>query len=107
MSRTVHFWLFRANNLVINYLAYEWHQKVAGFVSYDSAGGVLAVEWLMQVIGELHVADVYTQLSLFNTTEFMDLTTIKPDENHEKIRNKMPVKVDTWAEALNTLCMKE
>ena len=42
----------------LDYLYVEWNNKVAGFVSYGSAGGSRAVEHLRQVMAELQVADV-------------------------------------------------
>jgi NAD(P)H-dependent FMN reductase len=48
----------------IDFLFKEWNNKVAGFVSYGSAGGVRAVEQLRLVIAELQVATVRAQVRL-------------------------------------------
>ena len=45
----------------IDFLFKEWNNKVAGFVSYGSAGGVRAVEQLRLVMAEVKVATVRTQ----------------------------------------------
>jgi NAD(P)H-dependent FMN reductase len=42
----------------IDFLFKEWKNKVAGFVSYGSAGGIHAVEQLRLVMAELHIATV-------------------------------------------------
>lgn len=48
----------------IDFLFKEWNNKVAGFVSYGSAGGVRAVEQLRQVMAELKVATARQQIQL-------------------------------------------
>jgi NAD(P)H-dependent FMN reductase len=60
----------RALKNAIDFLFNEWNNKVAGFVSYGSAGGVRAVEQLRLVMAELQVATIraQVQLSLFTET---------------------------------------
>jgi NAD(P)H-dependent FMN reductase len=53
----------------IDFLFKEWNNKVAGFVSYGSAGGVRAVEQLRLVMAELQVATVRAQVQLSLFTE--------------------------------------
>jgi NAD(P)H-dependent FMN reductase len=48
----------------IDFLYTEWNDKAAGFVSYGSTGGVRAVEQLRQVMAELQIADVRSQVAL-------------------------------------------
>lgn len=48
----------------IDFLYVEWIDKVAGFVSYGLNGGTRAVEHLRQVMAEVHVADVRSQVAL-------------------------------------------
>ena len=54
----------------IDFLFKEWNNKVAGFVSYGSAGGVRAVEQLRLVMAELQVATVRAQVQLSLFTDF-------------------------------------
>ena len=57
----------------IDFLLKEWNNKVAGFVSYGSAGGVRAVEQLRLVMAEVKVATVRAQLQLSLYTDFEKL----------------------------------
>lgn len=87
----------------IDYLYAEWNNKVAGFVSYGSAGGARAVESLRLVMGELQVADVRAQVMLSLFTDFENFTTFKPAAMHEKSVNTMLDQVIAWGGALKTL----
>src|SRR5438067_7341899 len=73
----------------IDFLFAEWNNKVAGFVSYGSAGGVRAVEHLRLVMAEVQVATVRNQVALSLFTDFENFTTFKPDPRHEKSVNAM------------------
>lgn len=87
----------------IDYLYAEWNNKVAGFVSYGSAGGARAVESLRLVMGELQVADVRAQVMLSLFTDFEKFTTFKPAAMHEKSVNTMLDQVIAWGGAMKTL----
>ncbi len=87
----------------IDYLYAEWNNKVAGFVSYGSAGGARAVESLRLVMGELQVADVRAQVMLSLFTDFENFTTFKPATMHEKSVNTMLDQVIAWGGAMKTL----
>lgn len=87
----------------IDYLYAEWNNKVAGFVSYGSAGGARAVESLRLVMGELQVADVRAQVMLSLFTDFENFTTFKPAAMHEKSVNTMLDQVIAWGGAMKTL----
>lgn len=87
----------------IDYLYQEWNNKVAGFVSYGSAGGTRAVESLRLVMGELQVADVRAQVMLSLFTDFENFTTFKPAAMHEKSVNAMLDQVVAWGGAMQTL----
>lgn len=91
----------------IDYLWYEWHDKVAGFVSYGSAGGARAVEHLRAVMGELHVADVRPQVLLYNSRDFENHTLFKPTEVHVKALNVLLDKLIAWGEAFKVLRVQE
>jgi NAD(P)H-dependent FMN reductase len=90
----------------IDFLYNEWNNKVAGFVSYGSAGGVRSVEHLRLVMAELQVATVraQVQLSLFN--DFENFSIFKPASYHEKTVNTMLDQVIAWGSALKTLRTK-
>lgn len=91
----------------IDFLFREWNNKVAGFVSYGSAGGVRAVEQLRLVMAELKVATVRSQVQLSLFTDFENFTKFKPAPFQEKAVNTMVDEVVAWGGALKTLRTKK
>jgi NAD(P)H-dependent FMN reductase len=87
----------------IDYLYREWNNKAAGFVGYGSAGGTRAVESLRQVMGELQIADVRSQVALSLFTDFENFSVFKPASHHEKSVNGMLDQVIAWGGALKSL----
>jgi NAD(P)H-dependent FMN reductase len=90
----------------IDFLFKEWNNKVAGFVSYGSAGGVRAVEQLRLVMAEVKVATVRAQVQLSLFTDFENFSTFRPHEIHVKSTNNMLDEVISWASAMKTLRTK-
>jgi NAD(P)H-dependent FMN reductase len=89
----------------IDFLFAEWHHKAAGFVSHGIHGGTHAVAHLRQVLGEVMVADVRTQVALSAFTDFVlesptDPGTIAPGDHQEPTLVEMLDEVLTWAGAL-------
>ncbi|WP_214411082.1 NADPH-dependent FMN reductase [Sphaerisporangium fuscum] len=92
----------------LDYLFAEWQHKVAGFVGYGTSGGIRAVEQLRQVMGELKVADVPTQvaLSMFTDFTFTDPTdptdpgTCTPAPHHAETLTRMLEEIIAWSAAL-------
>lgn len=87
----------------IDYLYAEWNNKVAGFVSYGSAGGVRAVEQLRQVMAELQIADVRVAPFLSLGEDFEKYSVFKPREHQHKSLDKMLDQLLAWAPALKTV----
>ncbi len=87
----------------IDFLYREWNNKVAGFVSYGSAGGVRSVEQLRLVMAELQIADVRAQVQLSLFTDFENFSAFKPAAFHEKSLNTMLDQVIAWGSALKSL----
>lgn len=87
----------------IDFLYAEWNNKVAGFVSYGSAGGVRAVEHLRLVMAELQVATVRAQVSLSLLTDFVQYHEFKPDPSKVGLVNTMLDQVVRWGTALRTV----
>jgi NAD(P)H-dependent FMN reductase len=87
----------------IDFIYAEWNNKAAGFVSYGSASGTRAVEHLRQIMAELQVADVRTQVMLSLFTDFENFSDFKPDTRHEESVNIMLDQVIAWSGALKTL----
>lgn len=87
----------------IDFLFKEWNNKVAGFVSYGSAGGVRAVEQLRLVMAEVKVATVRAQVQLSLYTDFENFSTFKPHQIHEKSVNTLLDELLAWAGAMKTL----
>jgi NAD(P)H-dependent FMN reductase len=84
----------------IDFLYREWNNKVAGFVSYDAAGGVRAVEHLRLVMAELAVATVRAQVALSLFTDFENFSAFKPGAPQERAVNAMLDQVIGWGGAL-------
>lgn len=91
----------------IDFLFKEWNNKVAGFVSYGSAGGVRAVEQLRLVMAELQVATVRAQVQLSLFTDFENFTKFKPALYNENSVNTMLDQVIAWGGALKVLRTKK
>lgn len=95
----------------LDYLFAEWNDKAAGFVSYGGAGGVRAVEHLRQVLAELKLATVRTQvaLSVFADFEPSDPTDpdapriVRPGERQEPTLHEMLSELTDWSRALKPL----
>lgn len=95
----------------IDFLFAEWSDKAAGFVSYGVAGGVRAVEHLRQILAEVKVAAVRTQvtLSVFADFEMSDPTdpnaahVIRPGDHQQPTLNTLLDEVISWARALQPL----
>ncbi|WP_344439026.1 NADPH-dependent FMN reductase, partial [Actinomadura bangladeshensis] len=64
----------------LDYLHAEWQHKAAGFVGYGTSGGIRAVEQLRQIMGELKVPDVPTQVALSMFTDFTFTGPVGPIE---------------------------
>ena len=91
----------------IDFLYKEWNNKVAGFVSFGSAGGVRAAEQLRLVMAEVKVATVRAQVYLSLFTDFESYSTFKPASFHENSANTMLDEVIDWGVALKTVRTKE
>ncbi|MFI0418942.1 NADPH-dependent FMN reductase [Spongiactinospora sp. 9N601] len=92
----------------IDFLFAEWNNKVAGFVSHGVHGGVRAVEHLRQVMTELQVANVRTQVALsaftdFEITDPAEPGTIAPGPHQEPTLNELLDEVIAWSRALKPL----
>ena len=84
----------------IDFIYAEWNNKAAGFVGYGSAGGARAIEHLRQVMGEIQVADVRSQVLLSLYTDFENFTTFKPNAAHEMPLGMMLDQLVSWGTAM-------
>jgi len=87
----------------LDYVYAEWNDKVAGFVSYGSSGGVRAVEQLRLVMAELQVATVRAQGTLFLATDFEGYRVFRPDPVRETPVRAMLDQLVTWGGALRAV----
>src|SRR5918997_1674231 len=87
----------------IDYLYREWNNKVAGFVSYGTAGGTRAVEHLRLVMAELQVAAVRNQVALSLFTDFEHFQTFLPAPFQETAVTAMLDQVVAWGAAFKAL----
>jgi NAD(P)H-dependent FMN reductase len=87
----------------IDFLFAEWNNKAVGFVSYGSAGGTRAVEHLRLIAGELHMADVRSQVALSLFTDFENFSVFKPTDFQRDALTTTLDQVVSWSEALAPL----
>jgi NAD(P)H-dependent FMN reductase len=87
----------------LDFVYAEWNNKAAGFVAYGSVGGTRAVEHLRTIMAELQIADVRTQVALYLSSDFENLSTFRPGAQHEKTVNTMLDQVISWGTALKTV----
>lgn len=87
----------------IDFLFAEWNDKVAGFVSYGSAGGARSVEQLRLVMAEIKIADVRAQVMLSLHTDFENMSVFKPAAQHENTLNTMLDQMIAWGTAFKDM----
>jgi NAD(P)H-dependent FMN reductase len=87
----------------IDYLYAEWNHKAVGFVSYGGTGGTRAVEHLRLIAGELHMADVRSQVALSLFTDFENFSVFKPIDAHTDALAATIDQVISWSTALAPL----
>jgi NAD(P)H-dependent FMN reductase len=98
----------------IDYLYAEWNHKPAGFVSHGVNGGIRAVEHLRQIMSDIKIADVGSQVALLTYDDF-DLTGIDlndvttyagvctPGEHHQTALSTMLDEILARSHALRVL----
>lgn len=84
----------------LDYLYAEWNDKVAGIVSYGSAGGVKCAAQLRLSLGELQVATVSAEVNLSLYTDFENFTTFRPAPGRGDQLSLMLAQMNRWGEAL-------
>ena len=87
----------------IDFLYKEWTNKVAGFVSYGSTGGVRAVEHMRGAMAEIQIADVRAHVSLSLYTDFENFSVLKPGPAHAPELTTLLDQVVAWSGALKTV----
>ena len=91
----------------LDYLWYEWNNKVAGFVAYGGEGGTRAVENLRTVMCELEVACVRKQLALSLRRDFENYSIFTPDPHHESTLNSLIDQLLLWGGALQKVRLEK
>jgi NAD(P)H-dependent FMN reductase len=87
----------------IDFLYREWNDKAAGFVSYSGAGGTRAVEHLRQILGEIRIATVRSQVALSLITDFENFATLKPGARREAEIGAMLDDLVAWGGAIRAI----
>jgi NAD(P)H-dependent FMN reductase len=87
----------------LDFLYREWNNKAAGFVGYGSVGGTRAVEQLRLIAAELQMATVRTQVALSLFTDFENLSTFRPGDQHEMALTTMLDQLVSWSQAMKSL----
>ncbi len=91
----------------IDFLFKEWNNKAAGFVAYGGMMGVRAVEHLRQIMSELQVATVRSQVGFSLFTDFEKFSVFKPAAHHEATTNAMIDQLVAWSGAMQSLRSKK
>jgi NAD(P)H-dependent FMN reductase len=84
----------------IDYLYGEWNNKVAGFVSYGSNGGVRAVEHLRGIASELQLAHVRQSVSFSLASDFENYSVFTPGPQHAGFAQTLFAQLELWGRAL-------
>jgi NAD(P)H-dependent FMN reductase len=87
----------------LDFVYREWNNKVAGFVSYGTTGGVRAVEHLRAIAAEIQIADVRSHVSLSLMTDWVNFADFKPAEHHQRQFNTMLDQMLAWGPALRAV----
>jgi len=87
----------------LDFLYKEWNKKPVGFVCYGSDSGIRAVEQLRQVVIELQMAPIRTQVSLSLYDDFKDFTEFDPRDVFVKKIPSLFDELEEWAAALKPL----
>lgn len=87
----------------LDFLNKEWNHKAVGFVSYGVYGGARGVEHLRSLVGELQLADVKAQLTLYLGTDFENFRVFQPTPRHEQELTTVLDQTVTWSNALAPL----
>jgi len=87
----------------IDYLAAEWNNKAAAFVSYGSLGGARAIEHLRGICSELQIAHIRQQLSFSLFTDFENFSVFKPAALYDDAATLLFDQLETWTRALKTV----
>ena len=87
----------------LDFLYVEWNDKAAGLVCYGSSDGLRAAEQLKQVLGELQIATVRSQVAISTYEDMKDYSTMTPRSYHASNLDNMLGQVVRWAGALKTL----
>jgi NAD(P)H-dependent FMN reductase len=88
----------------IDYLAKEWSDKAAAFVSYGAqAGGVRAVEPLRSMLASLNVATIANQVQLSLFTDFEGFARPAPPQAKAEELKALFDQLTKWTIALRAL----
>ena len=87
----------------LDYLFAEWNNKAAGFVGYGSVGATRAVEQLRLIAAELQMATVRNQVALSLFTDFENLSTFRPGDQHEMALTTMLDQLISWSHAMKSV----
>jgi NAD(P)H-dependent FMN reductase len=87
----------------IDFLYAEWNNKAAAFVGYGAVGATRAVAHLRQVMAELRIADIRTQVALTLREDFENFAAFKPRAHHDKGVTAMLDELIAWSAAMKTL----
>ena len=89
----------------MNYLVLEWHNKVAGFVSYGGvSGGIRATQTEKLMMTSFKIMPLPEQVTIPMFSQFLDAEgRFTPSETHEASAKAMLDELARWAKALKAM----
>ncbi len=87
----------------VDYLYSEWNNKTVGFVGYGVEGASRAVESWRQIVSQLKMADINSQVGLNLGEDFEEYAKFKPMDNRADQLNKLVDELVLWGGAMNTI----
>ena len=87
----------------LDFLYAEWANKPAAIVSYGAQGGARASAQLRQILGELHVPTIATELNLMLYTDFENFTEFKPASTHRSTVDFLIEQLSVWTGAMQSV----
>ena len=90
----------------LDFLYGEWNRKPVAFVSYGVVNGVRAVEHLKQIVVQLNMAPLNSQVNFSVFQHWDEKGEFKPDDRSKESLNKLTADLLWWGDALKTARQK-
>jgi len=87
----------------VDYLYSEWNNKAVGFIGYGVEGASRAIESWRQIVPQLKMADINSQVGLTLGGDFENYVNFNPMDNRVDQLNKLVDELVLWGGALSTI----